>query len=64
MENMKPNPTIAALSYRPEQVSQMTGLSRTKIFALVADGTLESKRVGKARLILARSVERFIEGGE
>lgn len=56
--------TPAPLSYRPEQVSAITGLSRTKIFELIADGTLESKRVGKARLVLARSVERFIEGAE
>ena len=61
---MKATNTTTPLSYRPEQVSSLTGLSRGKIFQLIASGELESRKVGKARLVLARSVEKLIEGGE
>lgn len=61
---MKATATPTPLSYRPEQVSTLTGLSRGKIFQLIASGELESRKIGKARLVLARSVEKLIEGGE
>jgi excisionase family DNA binding protein len=58
------NPTNTPLAYRPEQVSNLTGLSRGKIFQLIASGELESRKIGKARLVLARSLEKLLEGGE
>lgn len=61
---MKTSTTPAPLAYRPEQVSALTGLSRGKIFRLIASGELQSKRVGKARLVLASSVEKLLEVGE
>lgn len=61
---MKATATPTPLAYRPEQVSTLTGLSRGKIFQLIASGELESRKIGKARLVLARSVEKLIEGGE
>lgn len=61
---MKATTITTPLAYRPEQVSALTGLSRGKIFQLIASGELESKKIGKARLVLARSVEKLIEGGE
>jgi excisionase family DNA binding protein len=61
MTNPQP---VAPLSYRPEQVSALTGLSRGKVFQLIASGELESRKVGKARLVLARSVEALLEAGE
>lgn len=61
---MKATNTPSPLAYRPEQVSQLTGLSRGKIFQLISDGTLQSKRVGKARLVMAGSVEKLLEIGE
>lgn len=60
--NTTPNPR--PLGYRPEQVSALTGLSRTTVFALLKSGELESKKIGKARIVLARSVEKLLEGGE
>ncbi len=61
---MKATATPTPLAYRPEQVSALTGLSRGKIFQLIASGELQSKRVGKARLVLASSVEKLLEVGE
>lgn len=61
---MKTNQTPQPLGYRPEQVSALTGLSRTTVFALIASGELESKKIGKARVVLARSVEKLLGAGE
>lgn len=61
---MSTTPTPQPLGYRPEQVSALTGLSRTTVFALLKSGELESRKIGKARIVLARSVEKLLEGGE
>lgn len=61
---MSTTPTPQPLGYRPEQVAALTGLSRTTVFALLKSGELESRKIGKARIVLARSVEKLLEGGE
>jgi excisionase family DNA binding protein len=61
---LKTQSSLAPLGYRPEQVARLTGLGRTKVFELIATGELESTKVGRSRIVLARSVERLLEGGE
>jgi excisionase family DNA binding protein len=56
--------SLKPLGYRPEQVAQITGLGRTKVFELIADGTLTSRKVGRSRIVSAESVERLIGGDE
>jgi excisionase family DNA binding protein len=60
---LKINQTVSPLGYRPEQVCAITGLCRTKVFALLASGELESVKVGRSRIVLARSVEKLLERG-
>jgi len=38
-----------------------TGLGRTKAYALIADGELETVRVGRRRLIPAQALDAWIE---
>ena len=59
---MSQKPTPSPLGYRPEQVSQITGLGRTKILELIGNGTLESTKIGRSRIVLASSVRALIEG--
>ncbi|MEO1648055.1 MAG: helix-turn-helix domain-containing protein [Pseudomonadota bacterium] len=54
--------SLPPLGYRPEQVSQVTGLGRTKVFELISNGTLESRKIGRSRVVLASSVKALIEG--
>lgn len=54
---------IQPLGYRPEQVSKITGLGRTKIFGLLASGELESVKIGRSRIILARSLDKLLSEG-
>ena len=52
---------IARLALRPTEAAEAAGLSRTRIFALLRSGELESIKVGRARLIPIASIEEFIE---
>lgn len=52
---------IQKLSYSVESACEATELSRTRIFAAMADGSLPSFRVGKRRMISAKALHEFIE---
>lgn len=41
---------------------RVSGLGKTTLYEAMADGRLESRKVGRKRLILTRSLRRFIEG--
>lgn len=38
----------------------MTGLCRTKVFALIASGELEAIKIGRARLIMVDMLKAFL----
>jgi excisionase family DNA binding protein len=61
-ENTKAKPSLKRLSYRPGELPAVTGIGRTRIYQLIADGTLESRLIGRTRLVSAESVERLIQG--
>lgn len=48
------------LLLRPEEVAEATGLGRTKIYALLALGEIESVTCGRRRLIPVAAVEAFV----
>jgi hypothetical protein len=52
------------LSVRINDAVRITGIGRTKLFALIADGTLETTTIGRRRLILYKSLRRLIEGNK
>ena len=39
-----------------------SGLGKTTLYEAMADGRLETRKVGRKRLVLTRSLRRFIEG--
>ena len=62
---MKPD----TASPEPEAISvdetcRVTGLGRSKIYELLADGTLSSVKVGKRRLVRLATARRLIAGLE
>jgi excisionase family DNA binding protein len=62
---MKPE----VLSVEPEAISvdetcRVTGLGRSKIYELIADGTLPSVKVGKRRLVRLATARQLIAGLE
>ena len=48
------------LLLRPEEVAQVTGLGRTKIYQLLALGEIESVTCGRRRLIPTDAVSAFV----
>lgn len=64
-ENAKSTrPPVERLFYRPKEIPPVTGIGLTKVWELIADGTLESRLVGKTRIVTAESVKRLGQGGE
>lgn len=43
---------------------RVTGVSRTAIYALIRQRSLESVKVGKRRLVKTRSIRQLFEGDE
>jgi excisionase family DNA binding protein len=48
------------LAYRPEEVAQLLGLGRTTVFELLRSGELESVKAGRARLVPADAIDRYL----
>jgi excisionase family DNA binding protein len=48
------------LLYTPEGAAEMLGIGRSKIFELLADGSLPSVRIGRSRRIPAAALEAYV----
>ncbi|MBB3956032.1 helix-turn-helix transcriptional regulator [Novosphingobium sediminicola] len=57
---MQPRP----LALRIPEVQRMTGLGRTKLYALIADGELATIKIGRATLVPLASLEALLERGQ
>lgn len=49
------------LAYPPSEVAQLLGLGRSKTLALVADGTIPSVKIDRARRILHSDLVAYVE---
>ena len=47
--------------YRPAQVQAALGIKNTKFWQLVKEGKLEAKKIGRATVITADSLKRFVK---
>lgn len=61
MSNVSGNQPLA---YSISEACRVSSLGRTFIFAAIRDDRLETRKVGRRRLILADSLRRFIEQRE
>jgi excisionase family DNA binding protein len=55
-------PVPAKRAFRIPEVAELLSLSVSEIEILVAQGEIESIKVGRARLIPASAIDRFIDG--
>jgi excisionase family DNA binding protein len=65
MDALSSSPSVPGprpLAVRVADASRLTGIGKTKLFELIANGTLETTSIGRRRLILYRSLQRLIEG--
>jgi|307.fasta_scaffold16273_1 excisionase family DNA binding protein len=44
---------------RPAEAARLAGIGLTKLYELIGDGTLESRVIGRTRLIRRLSIERL-----
>ena len=54
-------PRMDPISIRISEVVRLTGLSRTKVYALIANGDIEAAKVGRATLVFVVSLRAFLE---
>jgi hypothetical protein len=54
---------VEPLAVRVDQAAAMIGIGISKMKMLIADGTVESKKIGSMRLVLVSSLKRLV-GGE
>lgn len=61
VEPARPRPRFEAerIAVRINEACRLTGLGRTSIYALIASGRLESRSVGRRRLILVSSLREL-----
>lgn len=48
------------IAYRVAEASKAVGLSRSRIYELIADGTLEARKIGGATVIPAASLRALV----
>ena len=48
------------LMYRPAEAAHVLGIGRTRIFALIKAGRLQSVKLGSARFITAEALRAFV----
>lgn len=59
MNTLMASPLPPRISYRPDEVAAMTGMSRRTVYRLVERGELAHFRVGSSVYITAEAVERW-----
>lgn len=53
--------TIDPISVRIPMAVRVTGLSRSKIYELIADGEIETAKVGRATVVFVDSIRNFLD---
>jgi len=54
----------ARVSMRPDEVAAALGVGRDLVFKALKDGSLESFKLGRVRLVSVRALQRFVEARE
>ena len=54
--------TFEPLAYSVSEACRVSSLGRTRIYQLIAEGRLETRKIGKRTLIPAASLRALIEG--
>jgi len=51
---------LRRISYAPEEAAEITGVSRTRIFDAIRDKELTARKCGKATIIEATELHRWV----
>jgi excisionase family DNA binding protein len=50
------------LAYSIKEAVAVTSISRSTLYLMISDGTIETRKIGKRTLIPAASLQRLIKG--
>ena len=53
--------TLEPLAVPPAEAARLSGIGRTRIFALIQSGALPSFKVGRSRLIRLEDLRRYVD---
>lgn len=54
-------PHVPPIAYRPRDAAAVVGLSRARLYQLIANGELVTRKCGSSTLIPRSELERFVE---
>jgi predicted DNA-binding transcriptional regulator AlpA len=54
-------PPLERIAVTIPQAAMMIGLSRSKLYTMIATGALETRRIGRRRIVLVASLRKLIE---
>lgn len=54
--------TLKPISTTVDDTCRITGLGRTKVYELIAEGKLQTTTIGRRRLVLFASIEALVQG--
>lgn len=59
---MQPEFQPQPLAYSISEACRVSSIGKTRLYALIAEGRLDARKIGKRTLIPAASLRRLIEG--
>jgi excisionase family DNA binding protein len=54
-------PTVDRIAYRPAEAAAALGLSRSRVYELMAEGVIAYRQIGSVRLIPRAAVDALFE---
>ena len=57
---MTTSPTVEPICVRINDAARMIGVGRTKLYELIADGEVETVKLGKSTRVITASLHRLI----
>lgn len=61
---MREPTTLEPIAISIHDAERVSGISRRTLYDLMRDGAIQSRKVGRRRLVLVRSLRAYLEGGE
>lgn len=59
---MSLDPTPSPITVRIKDACRMTGIGRSKLYLLIAEGKLETVKIGSMTLVRVSSIEALLSG--
>lgn len=55
------NPDVGRLTYSVSEACQLTSIGKTRLYELISEGRLATRKLGRRTLVLASSLHELLE---